>query len=165
LEHLRACRLLPYELSIDGVQGLSEPSTAWMLWRSSQLCFRVRVESESHTLCRKDAAAEPLGTFTGLPITTVRTQYRWCARAIGTLHSMDAVAERPWMGLPRVSIALAHHLLSDENLPHKVIDFLFGKLNTAVMTLRTLLFSAPRQGLALNSIILLAIIINNWRES
>jgi hypothetical protein len=33
------------------------------------------------------------------------------------------------------------------------------------MTLRTLLFFAPRQGLALNSIILLAIIINNWRES
>ena len=103
MEHLRAYRLLPYELSIDGVLGQSEPSTAWMLWRSAHL--------------------------------------------------------------PRVSIALAHHLLSDENLPHKVIDFLFGKLNTAVMTLRTLLFSAPRQGLALNSIILLAIIINNWRES
>jgi hypothetical protein len=129
------------------------------------LSFSVRVERIPYDPLPQDAAAEPLGTYTGLPITTVRTQYRWCARAIGTLHSMDAVAERPWMGLPRVSIALAHHLLSKENLPHKVVDFLFGKLNTAVMTLRTLLFSAPRQGLALNSIILLAIIINNWRES
>ncbi len=78
---------------------------------------------------------------------------------------MDAVAERPWMGLPRVPVALAHHLLSEDNERHKVVDFLIGRLNTAGMTLRTLLFSAPRQGLALNTIILLAIIINNWRES
>ncbi|WOI37833.1 hypothetical protein R1T43_01965 [Alteromonas sp. CI.11.F.A3] len=69
-----------------------------------------------------------------------------------------------WM-LWRVPIALAHHLLSEKNEHHKTVDFLFGKLNTAGMTLRTLQFFAPRQGLALNTIILLAIIINNWRES
>ena len=78
---------------------------------------------------------------------------------------MDAVAERPWMGLPRVPVALAHHPLSEDNEHHKTVDFLFGKLNTAGMTLRTLLPSALRQNLALNTINLLAIIINNWRVS
>jgi hypothetical protein len=61
-----------------------KPSTAWMQWQSAHGWVYREFLSSSCSLGSSRALGE-------------------CA--LETFHSMDAVAERPWMGLPRVSNA------------------------------------------------------------